>query len=965
MLRYLLPSLGLALTLIISPRAPFAAPTPLDCYSVEWPHERSELRPDPAIHYGRLDNGFRFVLRKNEEPRDRVGLYLNVEAGSLYETDAEQGLAHFLEHMLFNGTAHFPPGTLIDYFQSIGMGFGADVNGYTTYTDTVYKLILPNGTHASLDQGLTVMRDYADGALLLDSEIDKERGVILAEKTARDSASYRSRLARNSFIFSNTTIPERQPIGQEEVVAKADRKELQQFYYRWYRPDNMILIMVGDFDPEEAQTLIATHFGSMLSKESGSCPDYGSVDHAGMSAFYHYEPEQGRTDISIEIVRNKLPENDSQELQKGNILRYMISQIINYRLDRLKESVDTAFISAGYYDTVMLDRFRITGIRATSKKENWRASLAQIDEVLRQALSYGISEHELERVKKDLRADLERRVKTADTRSTMHMIGQITAHLNGHRVLQSPGQELEMFGPYLAKIRVEDLNRVFNRNWAADQRQVLVIGDAELPAESANDRLLSYYQELAEREVSQPEQRDTPSFPYLAGKHQAAPAIARTTYQDIEVQRLDFKNGLILNLKATDFKKNQVRLALHFGDGRKSLPREGLDLLGASVVNGSGTATLTKTQLQEALSGSSVRYGFRVAEESFVLEGQAIAAELELLCQVISTLLEDPGFRSSVYQISMKNFDSMYRRLNQSIEGGARLHLDRFFSGDARGTGLPSREQFLSLQLSELISWLRPYFEQAPLELSVVGDFDPVQVEKLASKYFDRLETRSLVDRFAPQAKFPVEQLLEVNVDSAIDKALVRYGWLTADASDISRNRRLHVLATILEERLRNRLREELGTTYSPSVYSTNSKIYPGYGAIYASVIVEGKSVETAVQTLAEIEASLVQAPVEEDELLRAKSPILTSLKDTYRTNGYWLHSVLSLSSRDEERLEWPRTLIADFESITSAELHQLAQEYIHKERRAVGIVRSGESAAGRSVDKGADGYGVLSDNNG
>lgn len=964
MIRPFTKSVLLALILILIPHGVLAARVPLDCYSTKWPHEMSELKPDPAIHYGRLDNGLRYILRKNEEPRDRVGLYLNVEAGSLYEADSERGYAHFLEHMLFNGTVHFPPGTLIDYFQSIGMGFGADVNGYTTYTDTVYKLILPQGNYDSLDQGLTVMRDYADGALLLDSEIDKERGVILAEKTARDSANYRGRLARNAFIFSNTTIPERQPIGTEEAVAAAGRKDLQQFYQRWYRPDNLILIMVGDFDLEEARKLIVTHFGSMRAQETGSCPEYGSVEHSGIATFYHYEPELGKTDVSIEVVRNKVPENDSLELQKENILRYMVSKIINYRLSRLQEAVDTPFISAGYYDTVMLDRFSMAGIRATAKKENWRASLAQIDEVLRQALRYGLFKNELERVKKDLQADLERRVKTADTRSTMSHIGRIKAHLNGNRVLQSPSQELETFGPFLDKISVGDLNRVLNQNWAGDQRLVLVIGDGELPGKSAEDQLLTYYQELGDRKIRKPEQPDAVSFPYLAVDRPPAPPVSAESYQDIEVQRSNFEHGLILNMKVTDFKKDQVRVALHFGDGRKSLPREGLDLLASSVVNGSGTAKLTKTQLQEALTGSSVKYGFRVADESFVLEGRAITAELELLFQVISTLLEDPGFRSSVYQISMKNFDSMYHRLTQSIEGSARLHLQRFFSGNARGTGLPAREQFLSLQLDEVVSWLKPYFDNAPLELSVVGDFDPTLVEQLASKYFDRSEARPLVEYFSPQAQFPVEQSLEVSVDSAIDKALIRYGWLTTDAKNISRKRRLHVLAAVLEERLRNRLREELGTTYSPSVYSVNSQIYPGYGVIYADVIVDVNSVKTAVQTLDEIEASLVQKPVAEDELQRALAPILTSVKDAYRTNGYWLQSVLSLSSREEAQLQWPLTLITDFNSITHIELHQLAREYIRKERRAVGIVKSGESAVGRSIDQRADGYGILSDNN-
>ncbi|MEJ2057801.1 MAG: pitrilysin family protein, partial [Desulfofustis sp.] len=327
---------------------------PDDCYSTVWPHENSALEPDPALHFGRLDNGFRYVLIRNAEPRDRVGIYLDVEAGSLYERENERGLAHFLEHMLFNGTTHYPPGELIDFFQSIGMGFGADVNGYTTYTDTVYKLLLPAGSKDSLDQGFLVMRDYADGALLLEEEIDRERGIILAEKAARDSAAYRSRMARTAFLFKNTPIPRRSPIGETAVLESAGRQDLLGFYQRWYRPDNMILVVVGDFNRGEAEKLIVEHFDSMRSKAAGECPDYGSTAFSGTQTFYHYEPELGGTDVIIETIENKTVEHDSLKLQQEHILTQLASMIINQRLNKLSEAVGTPFISANYYESLML-----------------------------------------------------------------------------------------------------------------------------------------------------------------------------------------------------------------------------------------------------------------------------------------------------------------------------------------------------------------------------------------------------------------------------------------------------------------------------------------------------------------------------------------------------------------------------------------------------------------------------------
>ncbi len=919
-----------------------------DCYSTLWPHETSDLEPDPDLYFGRLENGFRYVLMRNTEPKDRVGMYLNIEAGSLHEREHERGLAHFLEHMLFNGTTHFPPGELVEFFQSIGMGFGADVNAYTTYTDTVYKLLLPSGTKESLDQGMLVMRDYADRALLLEEEVERERGIIMAEKAARDSAAYRSSVARTEFIFKNTALPERMPIGDEDVLENAEREDLLGFYQRWYRPDNMILVAVGDFDRHDAQSLIVKHFGSMGSAPEGECPDYGAVEFSETTAFYHHDPELGSTDVLIETIENKAPEHDSFELQKDHILSMLASMMINQRLNKLREAVDTPFISAGYYDSLMFDRFRISGIKAQTDKKKWRESLARIDEVLRQVLQYGFYEEEVERVRKDLLADLRNRAAAAETRNSRHLISQILAHIDANRVMQSPEQELKLYGPFIELIEVEDLNRIVKERWSNKPRIVQLVGDALLESKgnqgNSQLELLGAYEAISSRPIEAPEQIAQAAFPYLTVAGTVSGPVKTTSYDEIEVNRMEFANGLILNTRVTDFKKNEVRAALHFGDGIRSLPQKGLDQLASAIVNGSGTATLEKSELSAALAGTSVKHWFSIGPESFSIEAQSVKEDIELLFQVLHALLNDPGFRPSVYQVSMKNFESLYQRLSQSIEGGAALSLPPFFTGEAPGAGLPPHDEFMSLRLEDVVSWLHPYFEKAPLELSLVGDFDEQQVVRLASKYFGAPQERAYTPEHIVQAEFPRGQHKEFRVDSSIDKTLIRFGWLTDDYSDIQRARRLHVLAAVLEDRLRRKVREDLGATYSPSAYSRPSRIYPGYGVLYADVIVERNLIDTALEAVRKIESSFMEEPVREDELQRVKEPILTSLKDTVRRNAYWLNSVLTLSSRNEDQLVWPLQMLDDYHSIDEAEINALARLYLTEKRRAAALVK-GEGA--------------------
>ncbi|MBU1138038.1 MAG: insulinase family protein, partial [Proteobacteria bacterium] len=245
-----------------------------DCFSTVWAHEKSDLQPDPSLVFGRLDNGLRYVLKKNQEPKNRVAIYLGIQAGSLNESDTERGYAHFLEHMLFNGSIHFPPGKLVEYFQSIGMSFGGDINAHTGFDETVFDVILPSGSKEDIEQGLLVLSDYARGALLLDEEVKRELGVILAEKRSRDSAGYRSQVKEIEFSMKGTLLPERMPIGIVETLEKTDHAAIKRFYDAWYRPENMVLVLVGDFEPDTARALVENRFAPLVgSGPVPTCPD--------------------------------------------------------------------------------------------------------------------------------------------------------------------------------------------------------------------------------------------------------------------------------------------------------------------------------------------------------------------------------------------------------------------------------------------------------------------------------------------------------------------------------------------------------------------------------------------------------------------------------------------------------------------------------------------------------------------
>ncbi len=907
-----------------------------DCFSTEWPHERSDLKADPGIVFGRLENGFRYVLKKNSEPRDRVAMSLDIQAGSLQERDEQRGIAHFLEHMLFNGSTHFKPGELVEYFQSIGMSFGGDTNAHTGYDETVYDIILPEGTVENIEKGLLVFSDYARGALLLQSEIDRERGVILSEKRSRDSAGYRAHVKETEFSMKGTLIPDRMPIGTVETLNRADHALMKDFYDAWYRPENMILVMVGDFDPQRVEPLIKKRFVQLTaSGEKPDCPDIGLLQQRETEFFYHHDAEMGITEVSVETLWNVEPQDDSLAFEQKELTAYVANKILQYRLDELARKSGTPFTSATVYSGIFLGRIRYSEIGAKCDPDKWRQSLVLIENSLRQALGFGFTETEFQRVKKELIAELDQAVLTAGSRNSKALAASLIRAINSNRVPQSPQQERDLFAPVLEKMSLADVNKRFRELWAQQSRLVKVTGNAVIADEEALEAIESVYRSAAAEKLLAYEEEKEVDFPYLqlSGENKV---VSREVFPEIDASRVVFDSGLIVNLKKTGFEENEIKVAVDFGTGKAGEPVPGLALLAEAVVGQSGTGILSKNDLDRILSGSSVEVGFRVNPASFSWQGKALTKDAELLFQVLQSLLADPGVDADAYTVSMDRFRQLYEGMSKDVRGAMKLHGDSFLAGGNPFFGLPPQSDFMKLQIDQLRSWYLPAAEKSALEISLVGDFDEEEVLQLLKKYMAVLSPRVPTPVETGEVSFPEGRSLALKVSSSIDKGMLVLAWKTDDFWDIHRTRGLHLVAEIFSDKLRRLVREKLGATYSPQVYNQSSRTYKGYGVLQAILIVDPTQLETLKAEVLNLAGEMWQGKITEEELLRAKGPMLTSLKDMVRSNGYWLGSVLSLSSRYPQQLQWPQSILDAFENYSLDEIKYLARTYLAPGREAV-----------------------------
>lgn len=916
-----------------------ALPKVTVCSPSIWPSAVSDLKIDPDLRQGTLANGFRYVLKQNREPKNRVAVFLYIQAGSLNETDSQRGLAHFLEHMMFKGTDNYPAGSLVEYFQSIGMGFGDDANAHTSFDQTVYNLILPTGDAKELHTGFAVMADYARHALLQTDQINMERGVILAEKRARDSASYRTQVASMEFALRGTRLAERMVIGVDSVLQKADRETLKTFYDNWYRPENMILIVVGDMDMKVAEQLVEKQFTQLSSiGKPPACPDFGKLAHKGVETFYHFEPELGKTNVSIETFWDKPLHNDSLQLETAELIRSMGSMIMGYRLQKLQEEKKSPLTNASFMYGDIVERIGHASILAQTESGKWQEALGNIDRTLRQALQYGFSDQEVVRTKKEILAGLNANVLTAKSEDSRKIAEIILRNLASNRVYQSADQEKSLYSPIVEGITTDQVNQEFRKIWGHDSRLVSVTGDAEL-GENGQKVIADLYQRSVQESVPSPLGGQNNAFPYLPLSPPLDSMPQHVSFKEIDVERLIFANGLVVNLKKTDFQKNSVQLLASFGAGKQSETAPGMAMLAEDTINISGSGKLPQSAIDAIVAGSSVALRFKIGETAFAWSGSSLVKDQELLIQLLQTVLCDQGFRENQFANVKNQVEMMYKKANREIDGTMALHVLPFLAKGDPHVGLPSWQNISALDYPAVEKWVRTFAKPKDLEISIIGDIQLQEVEKLLEKYFGGMILQHAQIPVARVIHFPEGEELEVDVDTSIDKSLIVIAWPTEDLWDIQRTRRLYMLASVFEDRIRKVIRETLGAAYSPSVSNFNSRVYKGYGYLIAKVIVEPGREDEIIKEIFRIGEELKDNGVTSDELLRARRPIVTAITDNIRTNAYWLSTVLALSSRYPQQLEWPKTILSDFSNIDEKELSQLARHYLVNSHAAVAKV--------------------------
>ena len=436
------------------------------------------LPTDPALVTGTLPNGLSYIVRPHKNPEGRVSIWLHVSSGSLNETDATRGLAHYLEHMAFNGSANFPPGSVVPFFQSLGLAFGRDQNAFTSFDQTTYQLTVPGAGKDALDKAMVFMSDVATRLSLGTPEIDGERQIILEEKRSRSSARQRVQDQVYERLAPESTLGRRLPIGAEETIKAVGRDDFVDYYSRWYVPSNMTVIVVGDTDPALVVDLIKRDFGGGPTVPRPAPRDVGVKATAGPRAVVVTDSELTRSEVSIVRIEPPREPATTAALKRREMVDLIGAWTFGRRMNAEIAAGKVAFVDASASVSDWPGTMRMTGVEASGRPGTWRAMLTDLGTALQRARLHGFSEREVEDARQATIAQAEEAVQRETTRPAREVLRQINGAVTRQEPIMSAAQSLALLRGMLPGMTAAEVSEAFTRNF--DPGQVVFI--AELPA---------------------------------------------------------------------------------------------------------------------------------------------------------------------------------------------------------------------------------------------------------------------------------------------------------------------------------------------------------------------------------------------------------------------------------------------------------------------------------------------------
>jgi zinc protease len=913
------------------------------------------LPVDPAVRMGRLDNGVTYWVRSHATPPGKIAFWMHVDTGSLNEADGQEGLAHYLEHMAFNGTSNFPPGALIKYFESIGLRFGQHQNAFTSFDQTTYQLTLPNTQPETIDKGVLCLADFAFRMLLTDAEVEKERNVILEEKRSRKGVGQRLLDKLLPALLPGSRVARRLPIGLEESIQHAQRSDLLSYYTTWYHPAKVTMLVVGDAPVDTMAAAITKHFGAW--QRSDPPPSDKAADitpFTAQQAVIVTDPELTTATVEALSIRSREPQRSVADFRR-RLVENIGTWIVNRRLQQLLQEGKAAFQVAQVQRSPFFAVAEQFNAGAQAEPATWQAAFKGLLAEMQRAGQYGFSEQELTDAKQALLAGAEQAAQTEATQDARVFLQAMNRAVSREEQPRSAAQNLQLLQQLIPGVTRAEVHAVFAAQFDP-QRQAYMVSLPEkdhLPVPS-REELLALVNEALAAPV-EPWQVATRPTSLLEQEPQPGAIVEQSRFAPLDVTHITFANNVRLHYHFTDFKKDHVTVAITLAGGkiREVTGNRGITQVAALALAYPATGRFSSTAIRDFMTGKKVSVSSRESEDALTLEISGTPEALEDGFQLAHALLQDARIELPSVTLwksqTLQELDSIRTRIDMRVREAAELA----FSGrDPRQAFLtPEQVNALAGMVPQAQAWLDTILRTAPMEVAIVGDVSEDKAVQLAAKYLGSLPARPRHDpNLAPLrqvAGFTGPLTEGVEVETITPRAHLLLMWRCADWQDVPGRRLMQQVTRILERRLRQEIREERGLTYSTHVSARSSKVYPLMSAMFVEFTAAPDKIDEAVRVARSVVETFAAEGPTAEEVATVQKQLKNNLETMLKEPGFWV-GVLSDMEYHGTRLEDIDGLIDKLMALSQADITAEAKKTVVPEHFAMVIGRPKAPVASR-----------------
>lgn len=859
------------------------------------------LAVDPDVRIGKLDNGLVYYIRYNKKPEKRVELRLAVNAGSILENDDQQGLAHFTEHMNFNGTKTFPHNELIDFLQKTGVKFGADINAYTSFDETVYKLQLPTDDSALLNKGYQVMEDWAHNALLDDKEIDKERGVIVEEWRLGLGAQDRMMKKFLPVILKGSVYASRIPIGKVDIIQNFKHDLIRDFYHDWYRPDLQAIIVVGDIDPGKAEAQIKAHFSGIKNPPSEKPrTEFGIPDNKDPLIAVTTDKEATENYILM-FYKHPLKKEKNLGDFKDKMMAQLFTGMLNNRFNEISQKPESPYVFANADYGQFLARNKDAYMVNAMSKEN------QIDKSLDVLLAenervkrFGFTKTEFERQKEEMLSQYDKAAKEFDKTESMSLTDDYVDNFLTGDPIPGARKAFKYVKNLLPEIKLEDINALA-KEFVSDDNMALVVmapekTGVEVPAEAD---ILKIIRNSKSTDL-QPYVDKFKEEPLVTADLKGSKVVNTKENTELGFTELKLANGVTVVLKPTHFKNDEILLSAYSLGGNSVIPDA--DFMSANyatqVIEKSGAGDFDNVELEKKLKGKNLEIHPYIDDVKEGFRGNSTSKDIETLMQLVYLYFKGPRKDTTAFKAFMSQMENQLKFMKSSpIMSFYDTLIKSACPGYKRIVIFPTPEQLQQVDLNKLYKiYISRFANAREFKFFLTGNFSIDTITPLVTKYFGSLPSLDRPEAWVDVSpKFPegvVNNTLYKGTDPQGMVGIVmseKFGW------DPKNLLELNMLKEIIDIKLIEVIREKMSGVYSPQVI-LQPEHYPK--SKFQFMVLFGCSPKAADKltkaVFSEIKKIRSNGPTETD-LKKAKETLIRTRETDLEKNEFWLGKIESV----------------------------------------------------------------------